>query len=115
MTLDLVNGSFEGLGGCVVLLSCRRMLKDKEVKGISLAHGLFFLAWGFLNLAFYPSVGALYSFTGSVAVTVANGLWVWLMVYYKYIYVKQDAQAIATGYEYCDGQTRPLLKVYEPI
>lgn len=91
MSLDLVNGLFEMAGGCVVLLSCRQMLKDKQVKGISLAHAAFFLGWGFFNLFFYPSVGAPYSFIGSVGVTIANSMWVSLMVYFNHFYVPPQA------------------------
>ena len=78
---DLVNGSFECLGGFAILQSIRRVLKDKQVKGVSVLHVAFFSLWGFWNLYYYPSLGQSLSFWGGVLVTVANTTWVCLLVY----------------------------------
>lgn len=80
---DLTNGTFEALGALVILLSVRRVLKDKAVAGISVPHVVFFNAWGFWNLYYYPSLDQWFSFAAGVALVAANTLWVGLLIKYR--------------------------------
>jgi hypothetical protein len=80
---DLVNGGFELLGGLAVAQSCLRLARDKQVRGVSVLHMGFFTAWGFWNLAYYPSLGQWLSFAGGVGVVATNSLYVAMLVYYR--------------------------------
>ena len=79
---DIINGSFELLSGLFVLLNCHRVIKDKDVKGVSVLTVFFFTLWGFWNLFYYPHLGQWISFAGGLIIVSANCLWVGLMIYY---------------------------------
>ena len=81
---DFINGSFEFLAGFMVLLHCRKVLKDKDVKGVSIPATMFFTAWGFWNLYFYPHLDQWLSFYGGLFIVSANLFWVILMLKYKH-------------------------------
>lgn len=81
--MDLGNGLFECFGAVFICLSIYRLIQDKRVMGISLAHPLFFWVWGVWNLFFYPAVGAWLSFYGGIAVLITNSIWFGLVIYYK--------------------------------
>jgi hypothetical protein len=80
---DIINASFESLAGLMIILHCKRVLKDKCVKGVSILATCFFAAWGFWNLYYYPFLGQWWSFVGGISVFTANCIWIGLMIYYK--------------------------------
>ncbi len=80
---DFINGLFEATAGFAVLNHCRQVLKDKDVKGVSIASTIFFTSWGFWNLYYYPHLDQWFSFTGGLFIVASNTLWVVLMIYYK--------------------------------
>jgi len=80
---DVVNGSLECLAGFVVLLHCRVLHRDKEVRGVSLPAVFFFCGWGFWNLWYYPHLGQFFSFIGGILVVFSNTLWLLMMLYYN--------------------------------
>lgn len=80
---DIINALFEFFGGCFLWLNVRRLLKDKQTKGVSILSTAFFASWGIWNLYFYPSVGAGWSFIAGINIVIANIVWVVLMVYYS--------------------------------
>jgi len=79
---DAVNGTFELSGGFFILLSVIKTLKDKQVHGVNWLTTAFFMAWGYWNLYYYPSLDQWFSFVGGVWIVVMNTLWVVLLVYY---------------------------------
>lgn len=79
---DVINAIFEFGGGLLLLLNCRQLYRDKQVKGVSLIPTSFFMLWGYWNLYFYPHFGAWVSFFGGIGVVAANSLWVGMMVHY---------------------------------
>ncbi len=81
---DLINGCFELIGGITSLNNCRIILKDKEVKGLSIYSMLFFISWGLYNLYFYPSIGQEFSFYGAVMMVISNITWSILAIYFSY-------------------------------
>lgn len=83
MAPDLINAAFEALGGVFILGHCRAVLRDKAVAGVSITATVFFTAWGFWNLYFYPALGQLFSFYAGVFLVLANCLWVGLLVRYR--------------------------------
>lgn len=79
---DLVNGTFELLGGFAVMHHCLQLIKDKILRGVSYYATGFFFSWGVWNLYYYPHLGQWASFWGGVAIVSANCVYVSLMVYY---------------------------------
>lgn len=76
---DLINGTYEVLGGLLVLNHCRAVLRDRAVAGVSILSVAVFTTWGFWNLFYYPSLGQWASFAGGVVILIANALWVSLL------------------------------------
>lgn len=80
---DLINGLFEFSGGLFILRNIVTLLKDKQVKGVSILSTFYFCSWGAYNLFFYPHLNQWLSFTGSIFITIVNLIYVSLMIYYK--------------------------------
>lgn len=83
MVADLINGSFEFLAGFMILNHCRAVMKDKEVKGVSIVSTIFFTAWGVWNLYYYPSLDQWISFYGGLMIVAANIYYVALLLHYR--------------------------------
>lgn len=83
MQPDLVNAGFELLGGLFILNHCRVLMRDRQVKGVSIDSVVFFNAWGIWNLFFYPSLGQLWSTLGGLLMVAANTFWVFLLFKYR--------------------------------
>ena len=80
---DLLNGSFELLGSAFIILSIVKILKNKSSKGVSWIHILFFTAWGFWNLFYYPHLGQWLSFVGGIGIVLTNTVWTVLLIKYR--------------------------------
>ena len=80
---DIINGSIEAVASLFLWLNVAKIYKDKAYSGVSLASVVFFTAWGYWNLYFYPSLGQWSSFAGGIAVVIANTVWVSLMFKYR--------------------------------
>lgn len=83
MWQDSVNGLWEVLGGLFILLSVLKLLRDKQVRGVSWIHVLFFTVWGHWNLYYYPHLGQWVSFCGGMGVMLTNTVWLLLLLYYS--------------------------------
>lgn len=79
---DVVNGSFEFLAGFMICLHIVKVLKDKNVAGVSTIATAYFAAWGYWNLYYYPSLDQWVSFAGGIFVVTANTIWVILLLYF---------------------------------
>jgi hypothetical protein len=82
MSPDFFNGLFEAVAGLLVFNNCRAVLRDKQVKGVSIISTAIFTSWGFFNIYYYPSLDQWWSFSGGLVIVSANSLWVYLMVRY---------------------------------
>jgi hypothetical protein len=80
---DKINGLFEAVGAILLLLNCRQIYVDKELKGMSVVPFLFYTSWGFWNLYFYPSVEAYWSFAGGFFVVLVNAVYCGMIFYYR--------------------------------
>ena len=80
---DLINGSFEAVGGLLLLRNCWVLYCDKQVRGVNWSVTAFFAAWGLWNCYFYPHLDQWASFTGGITVTTTNLIWVALAVHYS--------------------------------
>jgi hypothetical protein len=83
MTPDQINGIFEFCGGLFILTSIFKLYKDKQVKGVTLAHPIFFFLWGLWNLYFYPHLNQMFSFYGGIMVAFTNLIWICQIIYYR--------------------------------
>ena len=83
MNPDMINGLLESIGGLFIVGSIFQLYKDKRVLGIYWPHPIFFTAWGFWNLFYYPHLEQWFSFYGSVFLVVANAIWLGQIIYYK--------------------------------
>lgn len=80
---DLFNGGFELLAAPFIFLSIMKLLKEKQVRGVSWVHVFYFTLWGLWNLYFYPHLNQWASFVGGLSIVVANGTWVILLIKYR--------------------------------
>lgn len=83
MTPDIGNAFFEGAGAVILWLNVYRLLKDRRISGVSVLPVVFYTAWGFWNLYYYPSLGQWLSAVAGVGVAIANATWVGLALYYR--------------------------------
>lgn len=81
--LDAINGCFELVAGLMVLLHCRTLCHDKEVKGVNVFATVFFTLWGFWNLLYYPALEQWLSLAGGCLIVIANAVWLTLMIHYR--------------------------------
>lgn len=81
--VDLTGGMFQALGGLFVLNSCRHVLKDKAVAGVSILSVAFFTTWGAWNLFFFWHLHQLWTFAGSVPIVSANVWYIFLLMKYR--------------------------------
>ena len=79
---DLINALFETTSFVALFNHCRVLVRDKEVKGVSILSTLFFTTWGYWNLYYYRLLDQELSFYGCILTATANTLWVALMVWY---------------------------------
>jgi hypothetical protein len=84
MTLaDFTNGAFEAGAGAAQLVNCHALYRDKVVRGVNWKVTLFFIAWGFWNLYYYPSLDQVASLIGGLLIVSANVLWVLMYLHYR--------------------------------
>lgn len=80
--LDIINGTYELLGGLFILNNCYKLYQDKEIKGVSFISNTFFTTWSIWNLYYYPSLNQWVSFFGGLSIALSNILWISLAFYY---------------------------------
>lgn len=83
MIQDAINAGFEFGAGIAVLHHCFKLHMDKQVRGLSIPAVFFFTAWGFWNIYYYPFLGQPWSFAGGIFVTLANCIYVAMLVHYS--------------------------------
>jgi hypothetical protein len=84
MTADTINGLFESFGGVLCWMNFIQLLKDKQVKGVSLWVAGFFCCFSAWNMYYYPSLHQIASFFGAAFLLMGNWAWLVLAIYYKY-------------------------------
>lgn len=83
MSPDLVNAGFEAVGGLALSRNLAAILRHRSVRGVSIAPTVFFTAWGFWNLYFYPAVGQWSSFFAGLLPAIINVAWLFLALRYR--------------------------------
>ena len=80
---DLINGSFELCGGLLCWFNVKKLLAEKEIKGVYWPIQGFFTTWGAWNLFYYSNLNQWASFCGGVLLLIGNGTWVVLARHYE--------------------------------
>jgi len=83
MTPDIINALFEFVGAIAAFHNCKVAFRDKSVKGVSIVSTTYFTSWGIWNLYYYPNLNQIYSFYGGCFLTIANFVWILLMIKYR--------------------------------
>lgn len=81
---DMVNAGFEAGAGLAVLAHCATLYRDKEARGLSIPAVIFFTGWGLWNMYYYPHLGQFWSLAGGIFVTLANLIYLALLVAYSH-------------------------------
>ncbi|MEE8608963.1 MAG: hypothetical protein V3S55_15270 [Nitrospiraceae bacterium] len=79
---DMMNATFEGVGGIVVLLNIQRILKDKIVRGFDWRVAVFFWIWGLWNLYYYSHLEQMLSFYAGISMVTVDAVYLYLLLYY---------------------------------
>ena len=79
---DNINGLFELLSGFFILLHCAKMYKEKKIRGVSVIAAIYFVAWSYWNLYYYPHLGQWWSFGGGIFSMLVHTIWFSMIVYY---------------------------------
>lgn len=80
---DLINACFEFFAVFALANHCRVLYRQKQVRGVSIMSVVFFSAWGFWNLYYYPSLGQMFSFYAGVLLCLIHAIYIYLLIKYK--------------------------------
>lgn len=80
---DLINASFEVMGGVFVAMHIRAVRIDKQVRGLSKYAILAFSVWGVWNIFYYPYLHQWISSVGAVFTAVGNAIYVYYLWKYR--------------------------------
>jgi hypothetical protein len=83
MTPDIINASFELVGAIFQIKNTHQIYKDKQVKGVYWPAWIFFTAWGYWNIYYYPAFEQWWSFGAGIVMAAANTVWVSMAFYYS--------------------------------
>jgi uncharacterized membrane-anchored protein len=111
--IDYINGTFEFLAGFMILNHCRQVVRDKQVKGVSLVSTAFFALWGMWNLYYYPALDQWVSFFGGMLIMLANTLWIVLMIRYRA--APAPAFPALPAVAVCPGCAAQLQLCFDPV
>jgi len=79
---DLINGTFEVVGGFLYWFNVVKLAKDKQIKGVYWPVTAFFAVWGMWNIIYYPLLDQWVSFFGGLVLFSGNFTWVCLALYF---------------------------------
>lgn len=81
--IDIVTGIFELGAALMVWLNIPAIIRDKQVKGVSIWPTLFFVLWSLWNLFLFPYLGLWFAFFATFPIIIGNTLWIALVLYYR--------------------------------
>lgn len=79
MNLDIINGSFEGIGAICSWANVYKYTQERIVRGIYWPSVIFYAVWGAFNLIYYPSLNQPFSFWGGLVLLLGNLAWILLV------------------------------------
>jgi hypothetical protein len=81
--IDIINGTFETLGGLAVGLSIRQLLRDRRVAGYHWGSLVYFTSWGYWNIYYYPALDQWVSAVGATMTALANTVYLGMIIYFS--------------------------------
>lgn len=87
---DIINGAFEFAGALAGFWNVATILRHKAVKGFAPHAYIYFTVWGAWNIYYYPHLGQWFSLAGTIAITISNGLFAGLALYFSRRKNEQD-------------------------
>lgn len=97
---DLINGLFELAGALAGFLNIATLLKHKRVKGFAPLAYIYFTTWGLWNCFYYPHLGQWISLAGTIVITISNGLYAGLALYF----IRKEKHGIENGTRINEGR-----------
>lgn len=79
---DLINGTFELVGGILYWKNVKQLIKEKEIKGVYWPVQGFFSVWGAWNIYYYSNLNQWASFYGGIILFLGNATWTSLAWHY---------------------------------
>lgn len=73
---DIGNGLFEAFGAVLSWRNAYQLKRDKKIAGVYWPVYVFYTAWGFWNMYYYPSLGQWFSFFAGLVLVLGNLAWV---------------------------------------
>lgn len=80
---DAGNGFFELVGALLLWKNVARLRRDRKVRGVDWRVSIFFAAWGWWNLYYYPSLGQWLSTGAGIVMVAANTVWVYFALRFR--------------------------------
>jgi hypothetical protein len=81
---DIANSMLELVSVFVMCLNVRRLIIDKQLKGISIWSSFYGYAWALWYNYFCFASGQLYSATAGCVFSAVQTVWVIILLYYKW-------------------------------
>jgi uncharacterized membrane protein YfcA len=91
LIVDAINAAFELGGGIAIFAHCFALLRDREASGVSPVGVVFFTAWGYWNLFYYPQLEQWLSFFGGLLIVAGNTTWVVLLLRFRHERSSKDS------------------------
>lgn len=84
ITPDTFNALLELIGSILTWRNAWQLWIDREIRGVYWPMPIFFTAWGFWNLYYYPPLNQWLSFYAGLLLVMGNVLWVIMAAHLKY-------------------------------
>ena len=82
---ELININFEIFVACVAWINVRKLLEDKEIKGIAWSPYIIFTCWRFWDVFYmYPALGMRYAALLALISAIGQSVWVCCALYFEY-------------------------------
>ena len=81
--MDIINALFELFGAVAVLPSIYKAYQTKIIRGVSIITPLFFAAWGYWNIIYYPHLEQHWSAAAAMFLAATNSVWLLQVWIYK--------------------------------
>jgi hypothetical protein len=83
-TIDFINALFEFSASFAIIINIIKLIKDKQIKGISLWSSTFFMVWGIWNIYYYNELQQSFSFYCCIIMCILNIGWLSLAAFFKF-------------------------------
>lgn len=80
---DIINGAFEFAGAMAGFWNVVVICRQKQVRGFAPLAYIYFTLWGAWNIYYYPHLNQWFSLAGTIAITISNGLFAGLAIYFS--------------------------------